>query len=245
MDDVTDAGPPPSPGPITAPPAPRTLYAPHNLYTADEMVQSLHLLRGGVEGGNQRVQVTWLNAGERWHHLVEVAQIVDVEDVQRISLDWSYPDGSSVRGTVVNRPDPATLRVNGGGLAWAAARLAIDHLRGQRPGRARVRGYLAGRGLPSTLGMAVILTGVALWVISGSASVNPTTIGIVLMVLGGAVTLSPLAYGRIQRWLGGTRLARAPEVERKSWLTQEIGVLAGVVGAAATVAFGLLAMALK
>jgi len=241
------SGPTPR-GPITAPPAPRALVMPHNLYTRDEVVAALQQLAAGGLGPYQEpyVRVQWRSGGDRRLLVEDLAQVSDIDDVRELWLHWTYADGSTVGGHLLNRPIAGKLTVEHDGQALASATACRESLRGLRQQRAWVRGVLAGS-TPSgvMLGLFVALAVTAL--LRSGANDDPetglTAGGVVLnLVLGMALSAAgQVVIVWLRRHTGGTRLAQPSEVNRPVF-TAELGVLATVL--ATVVAAGALIVAI-
>ncbi len=221
--------------PITAPPAPRRLRAPHNLFTLAEVAAALQLLDVGlVRYQEANVLVTWKSGSDLWVPVGQLARIDEVEDVLEVYVRRRYTDGSDVSGDLIHRPTSGWLLVKGGGQAQAAANDCMDHLRALRPQRATVRRFLAGTG-PLLLVAAGWLVLFICSLIAGRIfPSNKETSWIALAGAGlvGVVitTLVNRALSMIQRRVGGTRLARPPQVNTNH-LTPEVGVLAALISA--------------
>ena len=230
-----------SPGPITAPAAPRRIEAPHNLYTLEEVAAALRLLKEDARDLSwSQVQVGWRNGGSRSLPIDDLAQITDLEDVRTVFMTWTYSDDSRVTGYLIRQPDAGALSVTGAGRALAATHSALDYLSGLRPQRARVRRLLAG---PLPLLVYIVLC--IAWLAGLILSVEPQELSRAVprtsamwknVLLGTAIGI-PLAllfnrlFALLRRRIGGTRLARTHQVNRRL-LTPELNVLVAIVAAA-------------
>jgi hypothetical protein len=228
------SGPTPR-GPITAPPAPRALVMPHNLYTRDEVVAALQQLAAGGLGPYQEpyVRVQWRSGGDRRLLVGELTQISDIDDVRQLWLHWTYADDSTVSGHLLNRPTTGKLTVEHDGQALASATACRESLRGLRQQRASVRGVLAGSALLWVLlGLFIALVIAGLLRDGGNEDLDTglTAGGVVLnLVVGmGLSAAGQVVISWVRRRTGGTRLAHPSEVNRTVF-TAELGVLATVL----------------
>lgn len=236
-DGATEDGTNTTPAPITAPPAPRQLAAPHNLFTLAEIADALRLLTTGLRE-QAHVSAYWRSGGRKYLSVEEIVGITEVEDVHKIFVSWIYGDGSRVIGNLVHRPHAGGLSVEGGGDALAAAYACIDHLKGLRAQRARFRGFIGGQGLPWLYllsALILLLAWFGIVSLQGLPALVPKTFTLLTRSLLGTIIgiaigmASAFALRRLQRHVGGTRLARQHEVDR-TFLNAEMGVFTAVIG---------------
>jgi hypothetical protein len=230
-----------SPGlPISAPPAPRKLDVPQNLYTAPELAAAVTKLDARSDDYRRvHMAATWRNGGTRSVTADELQRISDVEAVSDVYIIREFADGSKVSGFLIRQAAVGSLDINNGGMAYAAARDCLESLQVLRPRRASLRAFACI--WPPRI-TAVMLFGLFLLTVISDHLPNLVRISgmkqaayIPAVVVGLAVAW--LVFGApsfIRKRVGGTRLGRSPQVHR-TWLTQEVGIAAAV--AAAVIAF--------
>lgn len=152
--------------------------------------------------------------------------------MQELWLYWTYADGSSVTGNLLNRPQAGKLKVEKGGRALAAATDCMEVLRGLRQQRARVRTFLAGQAPLWLIVTAFLAQSVASFLAGGASIPGSIPAAAWAIVIAGSALVAVLvnvllAWGR--RRMGGTRLAQPSEAHRQL-LTTELGVLAAALG---------------
>ena len=227
-DPAEDASPAHNMQPVSAPPAPTRMHAPHNLYDTNEVADALKAMHayGLAKYESDSVLVTWRNGGTSSVSVDDVRRITDPDDVDSIYILWRFRDNSSLRGSFVNRPRAGSLEASGG-VARAAANDGLEALRALRPHRARWRAFVSGYGLSASIYGSLMLIGLV-----ALAAADPkdrfksgyTPVSIITgVVLGGA--LGQL----VTRWrmaAGGTRLTLTSTAQRKVFGTEVAGVVA-------------------
>lgn len=124
-----------SPGlPISAPPAPRKLDVPQNLYTATELAAAVTKLDARSDDYRRvHMAATWRNGGVRSITADELQRISDVEDVLGVYVVRDFADGSKVSGYLIRQNAAGSLEIENGGSAYAAARDCLESLEMLRP----------------------------------------------------------------------------------------------------------------